>query len=345
VSFGGLGPHRSGDNEGLWSLNCRFDPYRIVANKAIETYQQLIAKEVDPDRRIELGWGLDDLKHNKELGEKKASLCTDLHYNSEGDFWYFWNPDKPGCTLKKSDVIIVKADLEPIKSTKRTFPYYDNMYGDNGNGNKFEVTYLVGIDENFRKGDLGRGTFNEAIGLLKKAGFKVVKSESTNRHRTFVKSKNGVDFSVNMHLTDPNTKDFVKRAKDGLENSDVFIYDGHSGLGGYLFFDRFEEELGTPLNLDKNKKQIYYFNGCSTFSYYNAAYFAAKGGNESLDVITTSIGALFSIGARHDVKVIEHLTSGQRPTWQKIMDDVFNMSPEETALTHVNGDEDNPTQP
>src|SRR5690606_21135975 len=137
----------------------------------------------------------------------------------------------------------------------------------------------------FKRKDLGRGTFNEAVELLQGAGFEVVESETTDRHRRLVKKRDGIEFVVEMHLTNPETIGFVKMAKHGLEKSDVFIYDGHSGLGGHLYVDRFEEELGKALTLDPNKKQVYYFNGCSTFSYYNANYFAAKGGSESLDVI------------------------------------------------------------
>ena len=158
----------------------------------------------------------------------------------------------------------------------------------------------------------------------------------------FTKSRDGIDFQIDMKLIDPNTDSFVKKAKSALENSDMFIYDGHSGLGGYLYVDRFEDTLGSPLNLPLDKQQIMYFNGCSTYSYYNTGYFEAKKGTEHLDVLTTSVGAVFSIGARHDVKLIEHITSGRRPTWQKIIDDIYKVSPEETALTHVNGDEDNP---
>src|SRR4051812_32704714 len=35
-----------------------------------------------------------------KLGVKnKKNRCTDHHYNSEGDFWYFWDPDMADCPL------------------------------------------------------------------------------------------------------------------------------------------------------------------------------------------------------------------------------------------------------
>lgn len=276
--------------------------------------------------------------------------CTDEHYNSEGDFWYFWNPKRSGCPLTDEDLVVVEAELKPIPNTTSTYPYYDKILGDNGNGRTLRIVYLVGIDENFRAGDLGRGTFNEAFDALKQLGFKVT-SDSSARKKNMTVSHNDFDVELTLQLVDPHSQLFLEAAADGLENADVFIYDGHSGLGGYLNLERFEDELGRKLKLSRSKSQIFYFNGCSTFAYYNADYFKLKSttqdpeGRKNLDIITTSIGATFDIGARHDLVLIDALISGKRPSWQKIMDDIYKVDRSQTALTHVNGDEDNPTSP
>ncbi|NUM89598.1 MAG: hypothetical protein HUU37_10370, partial [Bdellovibrionales bacterium] len=31
----------------------------------------------------------------------RVNPCTDDHYQDEGDFWYFWNPENPGCRLQE----------------------------------------------------------------------------------------------------------------------------------------------------------------------------------------------------------------------------------------------------
>lgn len=276
--------------------------------------------------------------------------CTDEHYNTEDDFWYFWNPKQAGCPIKKADLVEVTADLEPILNTKNTYPYYDKILGDNGNGRDVRIVYLVGIDENFHAGDLGRQTFQDAVQLLKQNGFKV-KAGGTVRKKILTLNTTDYDVQVEMYLMNPDSNPFVKRAADGLENADVFIYDGHSGLGGYLNLERFEGTLGRKLKLPMTKSQIFYFNGCSTFSYYNGDYFDLKKsaqdpeGNTNLDVITTSIGANFDIGARHDVSFITGLVDGSRPSWQQIMNQIYKVDKSQTALTHVNGDEDNPATP
>lgn len=276
--------------------------------------------------------------------------CTDEHYNSEGDFWYFWNPKKSGCPIQASDLVEIEADINPIPNTKKTFPYYNTLLGDNGNGKKFSVVYLVGIDEGFGSGDLGRETYNEAIKLLKEKGF-TLSPGSTARKKALIFNKPAYEVEVVISLVNPDSQAFIASASDGLEHADVFIYDGHSGLGGYLNLQRFENTLGRKLVLPVDKNQIFYFNGCSTFAYYNAGYFGLKKtasdpeGRKNLDIITTSVGASFDIGARHDIELIVGLTDGSRPSWQVIMDRIYRVDRYQTALTHVNGDEDNPTAP
>ena len=275
--------------------------------------------------------------------------CTDEHYNSESDFWYFWNPNQKDCPIRPEDLVEVTAKLSAIPNTKSTYPDYEKILGDNGNGKTIKIIYLIGVDENFKAGDLGSGTYQEAFDLLRANKFKV--KSSIRRKSVLTYTTPNYEVEVDLRLMDPGSKQFVAAAADGLETADIFIYDGHSGLGGYLYTDRFESALGRPLKLPATKSQIFYFNGCSTFAYYNADYFNLKksdsdpDGKKFLDIITTSIGASFDIGARHDIEVITSLVDGSRPSWQTIMDKVYKADRKQTALSHVNGDEDNPSTP
>jgi hypothetical protein len=65
-----------------------------------------------------------------------VNKCTDEHYNSEGDFFYFWDPDQENCPLKenKKHILRIKGTLKKLKKTKRTYPAYEKIFGDNGNG-------------------------------------------------------------------------------------------------------------------------------------------------------------------------------------------------------------------
>ncbi len=279
----------------------------------------------------------------------KANSCTDAHYNTEGDFWYFWNPFQEGCPIQESDLEKVKADLKVLPQTKNTFPYYGELLGDNGNGRQFHAVYIAGIDDNFDATDLGRKTFNDVAAGLVQDGYRA--TSTAQNASVYEKSFDGFDARIDMYLLDPNSTDFVTKAAEGMETGDVFIYDGHSGLGGYLDIGRFSRDIGRSLKLPVDKQQVFYFNGCSTYSYYNADYFTLKAtaqdpaGTRKLDIVTTSIGADFAVGARQDLVLLRDLTQNARPSWQTILTDMYNIDPSLSPLNHINGDEDNPTSP
>ncbi|MEK7721038.1 MAG: hypothetical protein AAB359_01460, partial [Elusimicrobiota bacterium] len=93
------------------------------------------------------------------------------------------------------------------------------------------------------------------------------------------------------------------------------------------------------------------FQGCSTYAYYNSAYFKLKRsssdprGTKNLDIITTGIGADFAVGANVDVAFLTSVTMGRKPSWQTILNGIRVAEGESSALSHINGDEDNPRMP
>ncbi len=279
----------------------------------------------------------------------RKNLCTDEHYNSEGDFWYFWNPYQEGCPITEDELILVETDLEPLPMTRGTYPEYDRLYGDNGNGPELKVTYLVGIDESFHSGDLGRRTFRDAFEGLRAAGFEVSADESRRKALYFRRGSSRT--VIDMRLMDPDSAEFASAAAEAMRGSDIFLYDGHSGLGGYLDPERLAADSGAPLALPKDKYQIFVFQGCSTYAYYNGSYFRLKRGagdpkgTKNLDIITTGIGAAFDVGAKADTAFLTSVTMGNRPSWQTIINRIHAAEGDMTALTHVNGDEDNPSAP
>jgi len=279
----------------------------------------------------------------------RKNLCTDEHYNSEGDFWYFWNPYQDGCPITGADLVGVTTDLKPLEMTRGTYPEYARLYGDNGSGDILQVSYLVGVDENFQSGDLGKTTFKNAFAALQKAGFRVTVDEARRKQLTYTAGAKKTH--IQMLLLDPGSAEFAAEAVRAMKTADIFLYDGHSGLGGYLSPERLADDTGRPLELPKSKYQIFVFQGCSTYAYYNTAFFNLKKnagdpkGTKNLDIITTGIGAAFDVGAAVDAAFLTSVTMGQRPSWQTIIDRVHAAEGENTALTHVNGDEDNPRNP
>ncbi len=152
---------------------------------------------------------------------------------------------------------------------------------------------------------------------------------------------------LKMQLFNPDDLDNVEKLGSvALTKNDIVIYDGHSGLGGFWAADNFFKQTG--FNMPVDKYQVLFFNGCSTFAYYNHDYFHLKStdndpsGRRNLDVLTNGIGAEFTIGAGTDSLLIKKLTDGSFGSWVDIVGAIYAVEPNASALTQVNGDELSP---
>ena len=75
-----------------------------------------------------------------------VNKCTDKHYNGEGDFFYFWDPDKRNCPLKGNSehVLRFSGQLKKLSKSRRTRPPYEKIFGDNGNGDVTRIDLFFG---------------------------------------------------------------------------------------------------------------------------------------------------------------------------------------------------------
>jgi hypothetical protein len=96
--------------------------------------------------------------------------------------------------------------------------------------------------------------------------------------------------------------------------------------------------------MNNDQYQIFGFFGCSSYSYYNLSYFAAKAsktdpeGTKNADIITNGVTGSFGSMTDFTVKTLTPIFNwsarGTKTTWQQIMN-----SYSERFLTGVNGDE------
>lgn len=307
-----------------------------------------------------------------ELGVVRGkNLCTDEHYNSEGDFWYFWDPDMPGCPLKGNhhDVVRVDGTLTKLPNTKISYPEYDRLYGKNGNKSDLDVSVFLGyIDEEARPGkpnrkddaflamqDFEKYLLGEKYKLaLTQDAFRVTdannEKKGANFYRIYEKEVDGLlgktmKVKVKILLADTgiNAKDptFHKYLVPALEKSDIVVYDGHSGLGGNLHLDYLP-----PVKFSKTKYQIFFFNGCSSYPYYNGMFMKAKGRSGSLDILTAGLPTLSSTTSPNLQAFLDGFLSGKILSYQKILKDLDKSNGEEgTYLFGVSGDQDNKFKP
>lgn len=298
------------------------------------------------------------------------NLCTDEHYNSEGDFWYFWDPDQRGCPLKGNteDVLRFKGTLKPLANTELTYPEYDRFYGDNGNGNLTEffvfLGYINDIDHINRphRSDAGFETLQYVAQNLEGLDFNLTEKidafrlnknhqviKGANFYRVYEKEKviDGEKKNIRIKILLADTAiestdaTFHQYLKEAFEKSDAVIYDGHSGLGGNLDIAQLPK-----IKFDPKKYQIYYFNGCSSYPYYNGMFSEAKGGTKSVDILTAGLETSTATSGTNVMAFLNRFISGSKVSYQKILSEMEKSNLYEgTYLLGVNGDEDNRFKP
>ncbi len=311
--------------------------------------------------------------------DKPAGLnpCTDDHYQSEGDFWYFWSPSRPGCSklIKEGDDYqVIEATLTRIPNVTHSRPEYERLPNKMGD---IKISFLMGMDDGYsspnpitsegrRNDDLNAVNYRKIRKKLIDLGFvsrvlthdeirKVVKADVRPLPyvEQLVQTYNGnranrivIDLFFGRTQINEASKGFHYYLKDGIEKSSVLMYDGHSGLGGNLFLPDLEAELKKRFVPKKEQYQIYYFNSCSSYAYYNKMFFGRKksasspNGTKDLDIVTTGLEAPFEGSVEVDV---DFITSVHR--WAKL-GTVTGYAElirrlENDDLAGVNGDEDN----
>lgn len=137
--------------------------------------------------------------------------------------------------------------------------------------------------------------------------------------------------------------------KDGLENSAVVFYDGHSGIGAHMNLPEIERLHAFRFLPPQNRYQIYFWNSCSSYNHYNLMFFGRKRnpadprGTKNLDIITTGLDTYFSVS--HDTNMaligaIDMWAQGRaRFSYQQLIKRIDSKN-----LAGINGDEDNPTR-
>lgn len=294
-----------------------------------------------------------------------VNLCTDRESNEQSDFWYYWDPDQDGCPLQGNDHDVFRTTglLEIVPNTKVSYPNYDRLYGDNGNGDALDIALLLGFiryqdteknrpsrrDEalkafRFIDKDLKDRGFEL---LEKKTHFRINKDgseqEGINILRRYEKEISRGEESLRIRVftlladTDIDSKDFTFRSylAKAMRESDIVIYDGHSNLGRNFDLNSLPE-----VTFDPSKYQIFFFNGCSTYPFLNDMYFRAKAGPENVNIITAGLPAFASASGPNVVTFLDNFLEGKTLSYQKILSDLEKSNGDVgTFLVGVKGDE------
>ncbi|MBI3555737.1 MAG: hypothetical protein HY074_05705 [Deltaproteobacteria bacterium] len=302
---------------------------------------------------------------------KDRSRCTDREFNGEDDFWYYWDPEMPSCPLagNEQDVLRITGKLTRLANTRVTYPEYDRLYGDNGNGNALDIAVFIGYIRD-QDGDGARPSRrDEALRALKyidrdlmQREFDLVEEKNffrvdpdgavsdginfLHRYRKAVATAGGtLDVRIEVLLADTDMEStdetFHHYLVPALRKADILVYDGHSNLGA-----NFDLNKLPPVAFNPNKYQIFFFNGCSTYPYVNGMYFRAKGGTLNTEIVTAGLPTFAESSGPNAMAFMDHFLEGETLSYQKILTDLEDSNGNTgTYLIGVKGDEDNTWTP
>ncbi len=153
---------------------------------------------------------------------------------------------------------------------------------------------------------------------------------------------------------DENSRPFHYFLRKSLQDSAVLIYNGHSGLGGHLDLTEIVRLRGfKKMELNPEAYQIFFFNSCTSYTYYNSRFFQKKRkpnqsvdpkGTKNLDILANGLSTSFDSDINTDMALVNAIhvwvKQGQRTSYKTMARRI-----DTDNLFTVNGDEDNPTSP
>jgi len=320
----------------------------------------------------------EDFIYAPGVNKKGVNVCTEKEHNTFGDFWYFWAP-KPywnRCPLKEGlHFDMVQGELERIPNTMDTYPEYDRLADASG---EIPIFIFLGMDEATKstnplesegdeeQDDLNAQPYRTIRKRLVKMGFSKPERLSDEemsrildkRHfkRPFVETLTKRAGKANLKVTlffgrtgiDETSSAFHYFYKEANEKAAVMIYDGHSGLGGHLDLSSIEQMHGFKIRMPKKRYQIFFFNSCTSYSYYNTLYFYRKKGRstrnetKNLDILTDGLATGFEDDQATNLALVRAVNAwaegDDAPNYQELAKEM-----DQRNLFGVNGDEDNPT--
>mgnify|MGYP000729942127 CR=1 FL=1 len=339
-----------------YSASYTYEGTVVVHDKAKDFYDLILP--VNPDLIYE----------QAKVGDKAP--CTDEHYSGEGDFWYFWHPSRKGCLLKKGEHFeVIRAPILAIPNTKVSYPEYSRLV-QNREVPTIEMAAILGMDDSnhnpnpMTSDDINAQTYRSIREHLLKKGYQVSSPWSHGRfeifvgHRVnrahyaeeFVKQEKKARIVVRVFFGPTGvgepTDGFYWLYKHTLENASVMVYDGHSGLGAHLDLTGMEQSQKFTIRPSLTQYQIYYFNSCTSYSYYNSQYFSRKHsltdpkGTKNLDILTNGLGTGFEVLAEGNMALVDAIQNWAADKGTESYQSLA-LKIDSNNLFGINGDEDN----
>ena len=329
-----------GHIQGRWKISYRAKAIFLMHRKAAEKILNLDSWQ------LPMPYDLDAIYKEE---------CTDDYYNGIEDYWYFWNPYREGCEdlLREPATRKISFKLSPQnKKVTETHARFDLLRGDNQNGKLFQIGVIQGYDLGPKDPkDLGRKNFRALNTALRKMGFEEEVAENyQDRPLHIFRMVTDDDVEVEIHHRlvrteiDSKTVTFAKDFKRMVEDFDVIIYGGHSGLGGNLDIPSLElkakdrKGANQTFNFRQDKRQVFFFDSCASYSYYFDMFRDQKEKKSKIDILTNGLSSYFEGATPLLLAFLEHLLYGEKDlTWHDVLSDMEKTLEGDSFLLNVGG--------
>jgi hypothetical protein len=278
--------------------------------------------------------------------------CTDDHYDSFGDYWYFYDPFRKGCERLSRPPLATDVTLKITEGTSRALDEdfrLDLLKANNGNDDLLTISVVHGYADDARsRSDEGRLNFEALNDFLKREGFDVETQRINTNRPLYIFTKkvtldNGKSVTIEIkHLlveTGAEAKGvtFAKFFREAAEQADVLVYAGHSGLGGNLDIATLEAKAG-EFSFNSKKRQLLFFDSCASYSYYLDSFREEKT-RAKIDVMTNGLSALFETGPAVLEAFLKPFISSQsdKIKWIDLMKDMERPLKGSSYLLNVGG--------
>jgi hypothetical protein len=283
---------------------------------------------------------------------KYGQVCNDGDDASVmvANYWYHYRPKASGCSLADADVVRANATLTVNTANMvAKYPEYHRVWEDGA----LNVVAIFGKYEKgaTSDGDAGISAYNSFVAAVKRelpgATTKPANVSdnpgAANKEVSFKLSRaDGTIVTIVAMLTDELASEgtaFNTRYSELTPGADLILYNGHAGLGKNV------AALATKGTFFPGKYQIFYFNGCDTFSYVDDTLAKTRAvlnasdptGTKFMDTVTNAMPAYFvdmSDGAMAFIRAMLNHTTPQ--TYTQILGQIDNV---QIAVT--TGEEDN----
>ena len=223
------------------------------------------------------------------LFERTGAACTtdpdtgaqvDPEELGDHNLFYYFDPDREGCTLTDSDLQTATYSVESSLDAPTVYPEYDLLIEDG----RIDMVVIFGqiTHGELKDNDWGFISFNSMSRSFQRMGFNTVETYDENRgHRLERTYPGDLTMTIDMYTPigfadDVPREDANERFRTAILNNEIVYYNGHAFYGSLRVLDN-------PDVYPADKYQIILMDACWSYAYYTKQIFRNRATEEDPD--------------------------------------------------------------